>query len=69
MSSVSSIRINEHSSVLQVKVAWRISERGFRMNKPIGGRVEEWRGWLLSSSRFHSPPVEPDVRISRIRLS
>ena len=31
------------------------------------GRVERWRGGLRL--RFHLPLIEPDVRISRIRLS
>jgi hypothetical protein len=39
-----------------------------RYRKAIHGRVEERRG-IASASRFPSPLVKPDVRISRIRLS
>ena len=35
---------------------------------PEKGRVERWRGGV-STLRFHPPLIEPDVRISRIRLS
>ena len=33
------------------------------------GRVEDWRGKPLIGSRFQSPLIEPDMRVSRIRLS
>jgi hypothetical protein len=38
---------------------------------PARSRVEEGRGGLarLASLRFPSPLIEPDLRISRIRLS
>ena len=39
--------------------------------KSAGSRVEERRGnaGMMPSSRFLSPLIEPDVQISRIRLS
>ena len=43
------------------------------MNVPfsheVTRRVEDWRGKPLIGPRFQSPLVEPDRRISRIRLS
>jgi hypothetical protein len=40
-------------------------------SKPVNVpcRVEDWRGKPLTGLRFQSPLVEPDIRISRIRLS
>ena len=36
---------------------------------PPTSRVEDWRGKPLMGPRFQSPLIEPDMRISRIRLS
>jgi hypothetical protein len=43
----------------------------WRDQNPLGvlSRVEDWRGEPLTGLRFQSPLVEPDMRISRIRLS
>jgi hypothetical protein len=38
------------------------------INSKCASRVEKWRGGT-SVLRFHFPLIEPDVRISRIRLS
>jgi hypothetical protein len=52
-----------------VPVALRSSE--FKLKAGINGspygRVEIWRG--NKESRFQTPLIKPDVRISRIRLS
>ena len=76
MHAVPSSTISKHTPViarpaLPAHFRRQCSDRAIQCSQASGCRVEERRGGLrhCQSLRFPSPLIEPDVRISRIRLS